>query len=344
MVAVGHCAGQAGAGVPYLPFTEVLAILWSQAPDQVAEAAARHPALGLLLPAVEHPEAAVMGVTGPGRLAEAVHDCLCTVARSHPLLVVLEDVHWADDSSRDVLTLLLTRGFDAPLAMVVSYRSDDLHRRHPLQPTLAVWARLPEVTRLHLDPLPDPAMRELVRALSPADEETVAAIAARAGGNAFFAEELVASGSAVGPDLTRVLQSRFEQLDAPAQRVVRVIAVAGASIRHDLLASRLRAGRRGAGRSPAHRRSTTTRWNWRHRTATASATRWSVRPSWTTCCPASGRGFTGPSPTPWPAPGVGEGVPAGHGMPQPAATCRARSRQASRRVRPRSPWVATARR
>jgi len=237
MVAVGHCAGQAGAGVPYLPFTEVLAILWSQAPDQVAEAAARHPALGLLLPAVEHPEAAAMGVTGPGRLAEAVHDCLCTVARSRPSLVVFEDVHWADDSSRDVLTLLLTRGFDAPLGMVVSYRSDDLHRRHPLQPTLAVWARLPEVARLHLDPLPDPAMRELVRALSPADEETVAAIAARAGGNAFFAEELVASGAAVGPDLTRVLQSRFEQLDAPAQRVVRVIAVAGAGIRHDLLAS-----------------------------------------------------------------------------------------------------------
>ncbi|HEY3338496.1 MAG TPA: AAA family ATPase [Propionicimonas sp.] len=236
-VAVGHCAGQAGAGVPYLPFTEVLAILWSQVPDQVAQAAARHPALGLLLPAAEHPEAAMMGVTGPGRLAEAVHDCLVTVARTRPLLVVFEDVHWADDSSRDVLTLLLTRGFDAPIGMIVSYRSDDLHRRHPLQPTLAVWARLPEVARFHLGPLPDPAMRELVRALKPADEDTVAAIAARAGGNAFFAEELVASGAAVGPDLTRVLQSRFEQLDAPAQRVVRVIAVAGATIRHDLLAS-----------------------------------------------------------------------------------------------------------
>ena len=236
-VAVGHCAGEAGAGVPYLPFTEVLAILWAKAPQQVAEAAARHPALGLLLPALEQPEPAAMGVTGPGRLAEAVHDCLCTVARSLRLLVVFEDVHWADDSSRDVLTLLLTRGFDAPLGMVVSYRSDDLHRRHPLQPTLAVWARLPEVTRLHLDPLPEVAMRELVRALSPADEDTVAAIAARAGGNAFFAEELVASGAAVGPDLSRVLQSRFEQLDPTAQRVVRVIAVAGASISHDLLSS-----------------------------------------------------------------------------------------------------------
>lgn len=235
-VAVGHCAGQAGAGVPYLPFTEVLATLWSRAPDQVREAVERNPALGLLLPAVEAP-ATEIGVTGPGRLAEAVHDCLCTVARSRPLLVVLEDVHWADDSSRDLLTLLLTRGFDAPIGMVVSYRSDDLHRRHPLQPTLAVWARLPEVTRLHLDPLPDPAMRELIRALAPTDEETVAAIAARAGGNAFFAEELVASGSAVGADLARVLQTRFEQLDAPARRVVRVIAVAGDSIRHDLLAS-----------------------------------------------------------------------------------------------------------
>lgn len=236
MVAVGHCAGQAGAGVPYLPFAEVLASLWSQAPDQVTEAAGRHPALGLLLPAVGSPLEGI-GVTGPGRLAEAVRDCLLTVARTRPLVVVLEDVHWADDSSRDLLTLLLTRGFDGPLALVVSYRSDDLHRRHPLQPTLAVWARLPEVTRLHLDPLPDPAMRDLVRALAPADEDTVAAIAARAGGNAFFAEELVATGAAVGPDLARVLRTRFEQLDPPAQRIVRVIAVAGVSIRHDLLAS-----------------------------------------------------------------------------------------------------------
>jgi DNA-binding CsgD family transcriptional regulator len=235
-VAVGHCAGQAGAGVPYLPFTEILSLLWSQAPDPVAEAAARHPALGLLLPAVEAP-AAEIGVTGPGRIAEAMHDCLETVARSRALLVVLEDVHWADDSSRDVLTLLLTRGFDAPLGLVVSYRSDDLHRRHPLQPTLAVWARLPEVTRLHLDPLPEEAMRELIRSLTPAGEETVAAIAARAGGNAFFAEELVASGSAVGADLARVLQARFEQLDGPARHIVRVVAVAGASIRHDLLAA-----------------------------------------------------------------------------------------------------------
>lgn len=95
LVAVGHCAGQAGAAVPYLPFTEVLATLWSQAHDQVAEAATRHPALGLLLPVFEPPAAAATGVTGPGRLAEAVHDCLSTVARSRPLLVVLEDVHWA---------------------------------------------------------------------------------------------------------------------------------------------------------------------------------------------------------------------------------------------------------
>jgi len=236
LVVVGHCAGQAGAGVPYLPFTEILSQLWSQAPDTVAEAAARHPALGLLLPAAETP-AAEIGVTGPGRIAEAVHDCLEAVAKSRPLLVVLEDVHWADDSSRDVLTLLLTRGFDAPLGLVVSYRSDDLHRRHPLQPTLAVWARLPEVTRLHLDPLPEEAMRELIRALTPAGEETVAAIAARAGGNAFFAEELVASGSAVGADLARVLQARFEQLDGPARHIVRVVAVAGTTIRHDLLAA-----------------------------------------------------------------------------------------------------------
>ena len=67
---------------------------------------------------------------------------------TQPLLVVVEDLHWADQSSYDLLTFLLTRGFSAPVGLVGSYRSDDLHRRHPLRPLLAAWNRLPGVRRL----------------------------------------------------------------------------------------------------------------------------------------------------------------------------------------------------
>ncbi|MEZ5088851.1 MAG: hypothetical protein R2719_03500 [Micropruina sp.] len=173
--------------------------------------------------------------TGPALLAEAVHAALTSAATRHGVLAVIEDAHWADHSSRDLLTLLMTRGFSGPVGLVVSYRSDDLHRRHPLHATLGVWARLSEVTRLHLDPLPDPTMADLVHDLTDADEDAVARIVERAAGNPFFAEELVASGNELGTDLGRVLRTRFEQLDAGTRTVVRAAAVMGRPLDHDLL-------------------------------------------------------------------------------------------------------------
>ncbi len=234
VVVVGHCVAEAGADLPFLPFAELTTALRTEAPGLISEVADTHPALAQLV-AGTPARGEVRASTGPGLLAEAVHAALSRVAAGRGVLVVLEDAHWADHSSRDLLTLLLTRGFTAPVGLVVSYRSDDLHRRHPLHATLGVWARLPEVTRVHLDPLPTPDMWTLVRTLTDADDAEVAHIVERAAGNAFFAEELVAGGNVLGADLGRVLRARFEQLDPAAQRVVQAVAVMGRRLRHDLL-------------------------------------------------------------------------------------------------------------
>ena len=234
LVAVGHCVAEAGADLPYLPFAELVSALHEAAPELIGEVADTHPALAQLL-AGTPARAEVRASTGPGLLAEAVHAALSRVADRCGVLVVIEDAHWADHSSRDLLTLLMTRGFTAPVGLVVSYRSDDLHRRHPLHPTLGVWARLPDVTRVHLDPLSSADMWTLVRTLTDAGDERVAAVVERAAGNAFFAEELVAGGNVLGADLQRVLRARFEQLDPAAQRVVRAAAVMGRRLGHDLL-------------------------------------------------------------------------------------------------------------
>ncbi len=74
-----------------------------------------------------------------------------------PVLLVIEDAHWADKASRDLIGFLLTRLHGQRLTLVVTYRSDDLHRRHPLRPVVAEWARIPGVRRMTLDPLPAPA-------------------------------------------------------------------------------------------------------------------------------------------------------------------------------------------
>ncbi len=234
LVVVGHCVAEAGIDLPYLPFAELVTGLRGVAPDDIDAVADTHPALAQLLAGA--PGAGqVRASNGPGLLAEAVHAALTRVALARPVLVVIEDAHWADHSSRDLLTLLMTRGFTGRVGMVVSYRSDDLHRRHPLHATLGVWARLPEVTRVHLDPLSGDDMRTLIEQLGEASEDDIGDIIDRAAGNAFFAEELVASGNVVGADLSRVLRTRFEQLDPATQRVVQATAVMGRALPHDLL-------------------------------------------------------------------------------------------------------------
>jgi DNA-binding CsgD family transcriptional regulator len=151
-------------------------------------------------------------------------------------------VHWADRSSRDLLRYLLARLVDEPVAVVASYRADDLHRRHPLRPLLAELVRLPGVERLELEPLPDTEVAALVRRLAAAGgapaESTIEDVVARAEGNAFYAEELLAAGlhGEVMPlGLTDVLLTRVEQRSPAAQQVLRIAAVAGRRVRHELV-------------------------------------------------------------------------------------------------------------
>ncbi|MEV5439255.1 AAA family ATPase [Streptomyces sp. NPDC052682] len=244
-VVTGHCVDLGDVGLPYLPFTEVLGRLAGDA--RFADVLAAHPAVGRLLGSGSD---AARDVDGRVRLFEGMAGLLADVAGVAPLLLVLEDLHWADQSSRDLLRFLLGRGIlQRPalgaaghrLAVFASYRSDDLHRRHPLRPLLAELVRLPVVERLELRPLPDGDVARLVRALEPGPlpETTVSRIVQRAEGNAFYAEELLAATGTepggVPSGLADVLLIRFEQLSETAQQVLRTAAVAGRRVEHDLL-------------------------------------------------------------------------------------------------------------
>lgn len=190
-VVVGHCVDLGDVGLPYLPFTEILGVL--AADERFSAVVAGHPVAERLLGSGTD---AVRDVDGRLRLFEGIAGLLAAVADVAPLLLVLEDLHWADQSSRDLLRFLLGRGvLRRRLAVFASYRADDLHRRHPLRPLLAELVRLPAVERLELRPLPDPEVARLVRALErrPLPETTVRRIVERAEGNAFYAEELLAA-------------------------------------------------------------------------------------------------------------------------------------------------------
>ncbi len=93
-----------------------------------------------------------------------------------------------------------------------------MHRRHPLAAALAVWSRLPGLTRVDLGPLPDADLRRIVRrAGAGLSDDLVERVARRAEGNAFFAEELAAAagdrGGADPADLARLLLTRVDRLD-----------------------------------------------------------------------------------------------------------------------------------
>ncbi|MFG2255291.1 helix-turn-helix transcriptional regulator [Streptomyces mirabilis] len=248
-VLTGHCVDLGDVGLPYLPFTEILAVLGAD--ERFAAALAAHPAVERLLGSGSGTD------TDTGsrlRLFEGVAGLLADAADITPLLLVLEDLHWADQSSRDLLRFLLSRGVlqnptpGSPthhLALFASYRSDDLHRRHPLRPLLAELARLPSVDRLELRPMADAEVARLVRALrtDALSDTTVRRIVDRAEGNAFYAEELLAAlpgdldpaAPAMPSGLADLLLIRIEQLSDTAQQVLRTAAVAGRRVEHDLL-------------------------------------------------------------------------------------------------------------
>ena len=245
-VFAGHCLDFGDSALPYLPFSEVLGRMAAALPDVVDTAAGIHPALTRLQPGrrvLSSHEEGEPSSLDRADLFEAVHELLEEAAEKAPVLLVIEDTHWADQSTRDMLSFLFSRPFQGPVAIVASYRSDDLHRRHPLRAQVAEWSRIRGVERLQLQPLEAPDVRTLISELHPAPlgAEEVDDIVDRAEGNAFFVEELV--GAAAGPgrwvpaELADVLLVRLDRLDDTARQVARAASVAGRRVSHEMLAA-----------------------------------------------------------------------------------------------------------
>ncbi len=200
-VLVGHCLDFGESALPYLPFSELFGRLDTESPSLAQVLADAYPPMRRVMPGRRPPtdsERDDVPRVDRSELFEGVHAAIEHLGGDAPLLVVIEDVHWADQSTRDLLSFMFARGFSTPVSIVVSYRSDDLHRRHPLRATAAQWARVPGVDRVDLSPLCDADVRPR--------------------------------------DLAGLLLVRLDQLDEPARQVVRVTSAAGRGIAHDVLA------------------------------------------------------------------------------------------------------------
>ncbi|MDQ0379748.1 helix-turn-helix transcriptional regulator [Amycolatopsis thermophila] len=231
----GRCLDVGEAGLPYLPFVEALGRLGAEQ----RELAAQWPVLGLLLPALASPEQAGQAMERL-RLFDAVHGLLSELAARHPVLLALEDLHWADVSTRDLVLFLLSRLDTQNLLVVATYRTDDLHRRHPLRPLLAEVSRLPAVGRIELGPFSAAEAVAFVSALAEGalPDTTLHAVAERSEGNAFFCEELTAAaqrGASLPGGLLELLLARVERLSPETRRVVRAVSGAAQLSEHACL-------------------------------------------------------------------------------------------------------------
>ena len=233
----GQCA-ELGDSVPYLPLAD--ALRGAAQSTGVRDALSSRPGLSRLLPEGGDGQQADQNHSGLARqqMFGGVLGLLAELAAAAPVLLVLEDLHWADASTRDLVTFLSRVLHRERVALIGSYRTDDLHRRHPLRPVVAELQRLPSVISVDLAPLDPSALAEHLTATAPPGRigaTELNDIVARAEGNAYYAEELLAASvagnrtehSALPAGLAALLLSRVEQLSDATQQVLRAAAVAG---------------------------------------------------------------------------------------------------------------------
>jgi DNA-binding CsgD family transcriptional regulator/tetratricopeptide (TPR) repeat protein len=158
-----------------------------------------------------------------GRPHEVVAALADEVARSSPTILVLEDLHWADEATLDVLRLLSRRieGFRA--LVIATFRDDELEGSEPLWVVLGELARTPSVRRLDLARLSAAAVGELAEPWEIDAEE----LYRTTGGNPFFVSEVLAAGTQEIPSTVRdAVLARAAGLSAKARTLLEAVAVA----------------------------------------------------------------------------------------------------------------------
>ncbi|SCG48343.1 Predicted ATPase [Micromonospora coxensis] len=245
---VGQCLELGEAGLPFAPFAAALREVLRR--DGPAVFSGYEPEFARLLPELARVPAVAAAPPGPalsdtprGYLFDLVGELFHRLATARPLVLVIEDLHWADRSTRDLIGFLVRAARTARMLLVCTYRTDELHRGHPLRPFLAELDRARGVERIELGRLDRDGTAAILADLLGAEPATRAVddVHERTQGNPFFIEELAAAGDPVGcatlPETLRdLLLARVDRLPDAAQRVLRIAAAGGTRFAHQLLA------------------------------------------------------------------------------------------------------------
>ena len=225
----GHCLDLA-AGIPFGPFVEAIGPLLTDAGNFQNRPATRRVA-SLLDPA---------RATHNREWSTLLTDLLQVVDEAvsqGPVLLVLEDLHWVERSTQD-LALMLARTASGSLLLLLTFRTDELTRRHPFRVALVEVARSDGVRRVELAPLDEDGIRQIVEGRSgrPTGRQRVQELLARSEGNPLYVEELLTAGAGELPgQLGDLFLARVDALGAPTRSLLQVASVGGSRIDPELV-------------------------------------------------------------------------------------------------------------
>ncbi len=163
-----------------------------------------------------------VAVTVAERSTREIADALLDELGSTPTVLVLEDLHWADEATFDVLRMIGRRVGESSSLVVATYRDDELDRTHPLRVLLGAFTTTSGVTRIALEPL----SRGAVTVLAEGHDVDVERLFETTSGNPFFVTEVLETGDEDIPHTIRdATLARVARLDADAARLLDAVAV-----------------------------------------------------------------------------------------------------------------------
>ena len=235
LVLRGGAVEEADAELPYAPLLSALRPLVREShPVLTRLSRGSRAQIARLLPGLSEEENGSARHSDPSsqlRLFEALLELLDLLGESDPVVLILEDVHWADRSTRAFIDFLARSLREERVMLLLTYRSDELHRRHALLPLLTELERLDRARRVKLSPFDRTELAEALGDIlgDPPSEDLIERIYTRSEGNPLYTEELLAAGldgrGATPQSLRDAFLLRIERLSPAAQRAVRPIAV-----------------------------------------------------------------------------------------------------------------------
>jgi DNA-binding CsgD family transcriptional regulator len=242
----GRCIELGGDGLALAPLVDVLRALSRTAPsdelDRLLGPARRE--FARLLPELDPTVlAGQASEASSSQLFEHVLGLITRIAAGRPLLLVVEDLHWADRSTRDLVAFLVPTLQELGVLLLMTYRSDEMHRRHPLRPLVTAWERMRTVERIELSRFTRKEVVEQLHAIrgQRPNASFLDVVFERSQGNAFLVEEILAAvdggadPGALPPSLRDVLLARTETVSEATQRVLRIASAAGPRVNERLL-------------------------------------------------------------------------------------------------------------